>query len=93
MRPPFGSRNAAVESTLASLGYVITMWSLDSGDSLGQTFAQQQDNFNSAPNSGNAANVLMHDVQSLTAQSLVAWVINWVQLRGLRCAQPMCARF
>ena len=93
MRPPFGSRNAAVESTLASLGYVITMWSLDSGDSLGQTFAQQQDNFNSAPNSGNAANVLMHDVQSLTAQNLVAWVINWVQLRGLRCAQPMCARF
>ena len=84
MRPPFGSHNANVDATLASLGYVVTMWNQDSGDSIGATFAQEQANYNNAPNGGSEVIFLNHDVQVLTYQNLVAWVINWVQQRGLR---------
>lgn len=84
MRPPFGSYNPTVQSVLASLGYVITMWSLDSGDSVGATIAQQQANYNNAPNGGSMANILNHDVQVLTAQTLLPWVINWYKASGLR---------
>lgn len=84
MRPPFGSYNPTVQSTLASLGYVIVMWSIDSGDTQGISLAQQQANYNNAPNGGNMANFLNHDVQVQTAQNLVPWIINWYKASGLR---------
>ena len=84
MRPPFGRHNAEIDATLASLGYVVTMWNQDSGDTWGIPFEQEQANFYNAPNNGSEVISLSHDVQVLTYQNLVAWVINWVQQRGLR---------
>ena len=46
MRPPYGSHTAAVDATLKSLGFVIVIWTQDSGDSVGDTFAQEQANYN-----------------------------------------------
>jgi peptidoglycan/xylan/chitin deacetylase (PgdA/CDA1 family) len=41
MRPPFGSYSPDVLGTLASLGYIVALWSADSGDSTGALFATQ----------------------------------------------------
>ena len=46
MRPPYGSHNATVDATLKSLGFVIVIWTQDSGDSVGSTFVQEQANYN-----------------------------------------------
>ena len=46
MRPPFGNHNTAVDKTMESLGFVIVIWTQDSGDSVGDTFAQEQANYN-----------------------------------------------
>ena len=46
MRPPYGYHNAAVDATLQSLGFVIAVWTQDSGDTAGDTFLQEQANYN-----------------------------------------------
>lgn len=84
MRPPFGSYSPAVLQTLASLGYVVAMWTTDSGDSVGATFAQEKLNYQNAPNGGNQNIYLNHDFQVQTANTLLAWVINWWKASGLK---------
>lgn len=73
MHPPFGSFTPTVINTLKSLGYVIAMWTQDSGDSLGATFAQEKNNYNGLGtpeagatipyNNGDQYIFLNHDVQ------------------------------
>ena len=46
MRPPYGNHNTAVDKTMESLGFVVVIWTQDSGDSVGDTFAQEQANYN-----------------------------------------------
>jgi hypothetical protein len=73
MRPPFGSFTPTVINTLKSLGFIIAMWTQDSGDSLGVPLAQQKNNYNGLGtidagatipyNNGNQFIFLNHDVQ------------------------------
>ena len=85
MRPPFGSWNTDVQATLESLGYIIAMWTQDSGDSVGRSFAEQMRSFQEAPEAGGVideAVFLAHDVQQMTAQQLVPWLVQWFPTTG-----------
>lgn len=99
MRPPFGRFNSTVAATVESLGYIVVIWTQDSQDSVGAPFSQEKANYNGEGTKEFGASIpynqtgqpggseyifLNHDVQALTYEQLVAWVITWVQSRGLR---------
>ena len=86
LRPPFGTYGYDVVKALAENGIThIAMWDLDSQDSFdpAPSFAQEQAAYNSlSTNAGHV--VLNHDTVQATAETLVPWVITWVQARGLK---------
>ena len=83
MRPPYGLYNDAVLGLLKSLGFkVLTIWDVDSRDSLNATTAQQGLAYDSSP--VNASHiVIQHETSQNTVQNVVPLIIDWAQRRNL----------
>eukprot|EP00731_Ephydatia_muelleri_P008197 Em0004g535a len=83
MRPPYGSYNDEVLSTLLATGIkVITMWDIDSRDAMGASTATQQETYNLA--STNVSHIILqHETNYNTTQVMVPFIINWAKQRNL----------
>jgi hypothetical protein len=67
-RPPYGGRNASVDSIARAHGLLQILWSVDSRDSLGADYAQIESNVISGMRPG--AIVLMHENHGQTVRAL-----------------------
>jgi peptidoglycan/xylan/chitin deacetylase (PgdA/CDA1 family) len=67
-RPPYGSRNAAVDQTARQLGMVDILWNVDSQDSLGANYAGIARNVENGLRPG--AIILMHENRGQTIRAL-----------------------
>lgn len=82
-RAPYGEYDARVLGVLGNLGYeVMAYWSIDSGDSTGQTLQQQKDNYNTSSTSVSHI-ALNHDTRQMTVDDLVPFILDWITSRGL----------
>ncbi|KAJ3292408.1 hypothetical protein HK104_005325, partial [Borealophlyctis nickersoniae] len=84
MRPPYGSYNPSVLSTIVDLGYTtVALWSLDSGDSTGASLDQQKANYQNSDSSIRHV-ALNHDPNANTVNQMVPFILQWARDRGLR---------
>uniref|UniRef100_A0A0W0G5I6 Putative carbohydrate esterase family 4 protein n=1 Tax=Moniliophthora roreri TaxID=221103 RepID=A0A0W0G5I6_MONRR len=85
MRPPYGSYNDNVRWASAVRGQAIVNWDFDSGDSAGQSVAQQLSNYNNRisqrPNSILALN---HETYASTAYDVLPQVVQRLRQAGYR---------
>lgn len=83
IRPPYGSYNDATVAALNSVGFtVFSLWTLDSGDSLGITVQEQQNRL--SVSTGDKDNVLFHETSEAVSRQMIPYVISWAQNRNLR---------
>lgn len=80
-RPPYGARNARVDRVARRLGMVEVLWSIDSGDALGNNWRQigREVLRNIQPGSI----VLMHDNRGQTIRALNRLILPGIKKRGL----------
>jgi peptidoglycan/xylan/chitin deacetylase (PgdA/CDA1 family) len=80
-RPPYGARNARVDKVTRRLGMVEVLWSIDSGDALGNNWRQigREVLRNIQPGSI----VLMHDNRGQTIRALNRLILPGIKKRGL----------
>jgi peptidoglycan-N-acetylglucosamine deacetylase len=69
-RPPYGARNAMVDSVAKSLGLLEIVWTVDSADSLGANYAGITQNVEAGMHPG--AIILMHENRGQTIRALTA---------------------
>jgi len=72
-RPPYGARDATVDRTARRLGLVEVLWTVDSADSLGASYAQIARNVLAGLRPG--AIVLMHENRGQTIRALKFYVL------------------
>ncbi|KAJ3509346.1 hypothetical protein NLJ89_g5267 [Agrocybe chaxingu] len=83
LRPPYGSQNANMLSTLRGLNYKVVTWNFDSQDWNGASVAQSQARFN-ALGADPRIIPLEHDALQSTAQQLGPWIATWAKNKGLQ---------
>jgi peptidoglycan/xylan/chitin deacetylase (PgdA/CDA1 family) len=84
MRPPYGSYNEATLTALGPLGFTtLSMWDVDSGDSLGVPIGEQQTRYNALPLDV-SHNILHHETKVEVADVMVTFAIEWARTRGLK---------
>lgn len=82
MRPPYGEHSDAIDAYLQTLGFrVIALWDVDPGDANGATVAAEQAVYASTPTGSHIA--LQHDPVPATYTTMVPYIIQWAQDRGL----------
>lgn len=69
-RPPYGARNAMVDSVAKSLGLLEIVWTVDSADSLGADYAGITQNVEAGMHPGSI--ILMHENRGQTIRALTA---------------------
>lgn len=69
-RPPYGARNAMVDSVAKSLGLLEIVWTVDSADSLGANYAGITQNVEAGMHPGSI--ILMHENRGQTIRALTA---------------------
>jgi peptidoglycan-N-acetylglucosamine deacetylase len=69
-RPPYGGRSASIDRVVSAHGMLDILWTLDSADSLGATYAQIERNVIGGLRAG--AIVLMHENHGQTVRALLA---------------------
>jgi len=85
MRPPYGAYNDNVRAVAASRGQKIAMWDFDSGDSLGKTPAQSNQDYTDLANRRPPTiNALNHEVFERTAHEVLPHAINVLKAKGYR---------
>ena len=67
-RPPYGGRNASIDSIARARGMLEIMWTVDSADSLGANYAQIERNVIGGLHGG--AIILMHENHGQTVRAL-----------------------
>jgi peptidoglycan/xylan/chitin deacetylase (PgdA/CDA1 family) len=78
MRPPYGAYNDNVRAVAASRGQKVAMWDFDSGDSLGRTPAQSNQDYTDLANRRPPTiNALNHEVfgNCLFRYPSASWII------------------
>jgi peptidoglycan/xylan/chitin deacetylase (PgdA/CDA1 family) len=80
-RPPYGGRDATVDSTVRSHGLLEILWTVDSADSLGASYAQIEHNVIAGLHPG--AIILMHENHGQTVRAMIA-IFAALQRRHLR---------
>jgi peptidoglycan/xylan/chitin deacetylase (PgdA/CDA1 family) len=80
-RPPYGARNARVDRISRRLGMIEVLWSIDSGDSMGNNWRQigREVLRNIRPGSV----VLLHDNRGQTIRALRRLILPGIKKRGL----------
>ena len=68
-RPPYGARDAAIDGLVGSLGLLEVLWTVDSRDSLGASYAQIEHNVIAGLHPG--AIILMHENRGQTVRALL----------------------
>jgi peptidoglycan/xylan/chitin deacetylase (PgdA/CDA1 family) len=68
-RPPYGARNASIDSMVRAHGLLQVLWTVDSADSLGANYAQIERNVIAGMRPG--AIILMHENHGQTVRALI----------------------
>src|SRR5207245_474641 len=82
MRPPYGSYNDKVRTTLGSLGYKMVLWDVDSGDSTGSSTAQSEAIINANSNYPTPHVLLMHDPHQTTVDTVAPYAMDTLKAKG-----------
>ncbi|HEY2181438.1 MAG TPA: polysaccharide deacetylase family protein [Solirubrobacteraceae bacterium] len=80
-RPPYGGHNATVDSIVRSHGLLEILWTVDSADSLGASYAQIERTVTAGLRPG--AIILMHENHGQTIRAMIA-IFAALQRRHLR---------
>ncbi|KAK7032729.1 carbohydrate esterase family 4 protein [Favolaschia claudopus] len=83
VRPPYGSYDDLVRQVAYKLGKILITWDFDSGDSVGATVQQSEDDYDE--NIGEHVNNLLalnHETKKNTAEQLVPYVVEKFQAAG-----------
>jgi peptidoglycan/xylan/chitin deacetylase (PgdA/CDA1 family) len=83
MRPPEGELDDASTNVLASLGYSVVLWDVDTKDYQSENLALEQPIVEQVVGSDVAGQtpghiILQHDVHSQSALELTPWVVDYV---------------
>jgi peptidoglycan/xylan/chitin deacetylase (PgdA/CDA1 family) len=86
-RPPYGGRSASIDRFVSAHGMLDILWTVDSGDSLGASYAQIERNVIGGLRPG--AIVLMHENHGQTVRALLAIfaALERKQLRAVSVSQ------
>ncbi len=81
MRPPYGARDQATQTTIRKLGYLEALWSADSQDALGKDWQTIADN--AIDGIGPGAIILFHDGPAATITALKRRVLGAMRKSGI----------
>lgn len=91
MRPPYSSCTAACQATMASLGYHVTYFDVDTDDYDNDSpllIQNAKNNFNAPISTSNKATdsflVIGHDIHQQTAQNLTAYMLDTLIAKGYK---------
>ncbi|KAJ7284379.1 carbohydrate esterase family 4 protein [Mycena rebaudengoi] len=84
IRPPYGSYSKLARQVAFQMDKCFVTWDFDSGDSVGATLAESEDDYDRAV-AGHPVSLLTlnHETVNTTASSLAAYAINVLQAAGL----------
>ncbi|KAF7329448.1 Chitin deacetylase [Mycena kentingensis (nom. inval.)] len=75
MRPPYGAYNDETISVASEFGMTLVTWTIDTGDSTGESLATQEQAVDDAPDFSSQPIMLMHEPDEQTATELTPYAI------------------
>ncbi|KAG8955193.1 Carbohydrate esterase 4 protein [Tulasnella sp. 424] len=85
VRPPYGSYNQASQEVAAANGQAIVIWDFDSGDSVGKTAQQSEDEYTKIANKKPSTILtLNHETYETTAHQVLPFALKTLQAKDYK---------
>lgn len=79
MRPPEGELDSASSAVVASLGYSVVLWDIDTKDYLSESLVLEQPIVEKGLETDVSGHIMLqHDVHNQSAVELTPWVVDYI---------------